>query len=406
MYYVLFDDNERINLFPLTLTRSTGDLRLGVLKLRQRLIAQLNIDEYSVIVSKDLLPVYKERHSDWDINLVPKVDTIFINTRVLLTSDLITQINKLSNNQSLCYKNSCVAFKIVPQHTAICSEQIHDWYSTLPAIEVENVNFIQYPWDLVEKNAAFIKNDFQEFFYDKDNFFETEMGVTILNPYDVWLGEQVTLKPGVVIDASEGPVIIDEGATLMPNSVVIGPAYIGKNSLIKVGAKIYEGTSIGPMCKIGGEIEESIIHGYSNKQHDGFLGHSYLGEWVNIGADTNNSDLKNNYTTVCMYNYKEQKKIQTNTRFMGCVIGDHSKIGINCSINTGTVIGTCCNLYGSNLISDFIPSFSWGMAGNLAKYRVDNFIDTACIVKQRRQKELTLVEKELYKQLAIYEMTV
>ena len=153
----------------------------------------------------------------------------------------------------------------------------------------------QYSWDLIQQNSEYIERDFQDFFYEKDNFFETETGITVLNPYNIWIGEDAEIKPGAIIDATNGPVIIAEGAKIMHNAVILGPVYIGKKSTIKVAAKIYEGTTIGPLCKIGGEVEETIFQGYSNKQHDGFLGHSYVAEWVNIGADTNNSDLKNNY---------------------------------------------------------------------------------------------------------------
>jgi len=253
--------------------------------------------------------------------------------------------------------------------------------------------------DVIHDNKRLIELDFQKVFIDKDNSFETELGVSILHPYNTWLGEGVHLSPGVVIDASDGPVVIDDGVRVMPNAVIMGPTYIGKRSLIRIGTKIYPGTSIGPVCKIGGEIGDTIIQAYSNKQHDGFLGHSYIGEWVNIGADTNNSDLKNNYNTVKFYSYAQQGRIDSGIQFLGTMIGDHTKIGINCSINTGCVIGVACNLYGSSLISDHIPSFSWGEAGDLKHYRFDAFIQTAQNVKQRRDLTLTDTEINLYRHI-------
>jgi len=205
--------------------------------------------------------------------------------------------------------------------------------------------------------------------------------------------------PGVIIDATNGPVISDENVKIMANSVIIGPVYIGKNSTIKIGAKIYEGTSIGPVCKIGGEVEGTIFQAYTNKQHGGFLGHSYLGEWVNIGAGTNNSDLKNNYKNVTIYFHTEGKKIDSGSQFIGTFIGDHTKTGINSTINTGSVIGVGCNLFGRELITDFIPSFSWGDASNLSEYVEDKFLETAEIVKKRRKLKLTANEKELYRNI-------
>ena len=253
--------------------------------------------------------------------------------------------------------------------------------------------------DLIHDNDRLLRYDFEQFFHDKDNFFETEPGVTILNPYNVWLGEDVDLKPGVIIDASDGPVVIDEEAVVMHNSVIIGPCYIGKRSVVKINAKIYQSCSIGPVCKIGGEVEGSIIQAYSNKQHDGFLGHAYLGEWVNIGADTNNSDLKNTYKNVAIYNYTTKNKIDSGTQFMGCLIGDHVKLGINSTINTGAVIGLGSNLWGRNLISDYISEFSWGEAGSLIRYRIEDFIQTAATVKARRKLKLGEAEIALFQRL-------
>jgi UDP-N-acetylglucosamine diphosphorylase/glucosamine-1-phosphate N-acetyltransferase len=250
--------------------------------------------------------------------------------------------------------------------------------------------------DLIMDNKRMIEYDFDQLFYDKDNYIETEMGVTVLNPYKVWIGEGTVLKPGVILDATSGPIIIDEEAEIMANAVIIGPAYIGKNTKIKIAAKIYEGTSIGPVCKIGGEVEGSIIQAYSNKQHDGFIGHAYLGEWVNLGADTNNSDLKNNYKPVSMYSYRSQTKVNAGYQFLGSVIADHVKTGINCSLNTGVVIGMGSNLWGKDLISDYIPDFSWGEAKSLSEYRLAAFIATARIVKQRRKMEVSDLEAELY----------
>jgi UDP-N-acetylglucosamine diphosphorylase/glucosamine-1-phosphate N-acetyltransferase len=253
--------------------------------------------------------------------------------------------------------------------------------------------------DLIHANDSLLRADFDMFFHDQDSFFETEPGVTVLNPYQAWIGEDVTLKPGVVVDASDGPVVIDEGAVVMPNAVITGPVYIGKNSTIKVGAKIYPGTTIGPVCKIGGEVEGSIFQAYSNKQHDGFLGHSFVGEWVNIGADTNNSDLKNTYMEVEFYSYRARQKIPSGSIFLGTLIGDHTKLGINTTINTGTVIGCGCNLWGSALITGFIPDLSWGTADALKPYRLPAFFATASVVKQRRKLVLSPAEIKLYQQI-------
>jgi UDP-N-acetylglucosamine diphosphorylase/glucosamine-1-phosphate N-acetyltransferase len=188
-----------------------------------------------------------------------------------------------------------------------------------------------------------------------------------------------------VIDASDGPVALGDGAVVMPNAVIIGPAWIGPKALIKVGAKIYGGSSIGRHSKAGGEIEGSVIMPFTNKAHEGFLGHSYLGSWVNLGADTNTSDLKNTYGPVKAWS--DGTLLDTGLQFLGLMMGDHSKSGINVMFDTGTVAGVCCNLYGAGLPPKSIPSFSWGEPGRYATYRVDDCIGTMKRVMARRNVE-------------------
>jgi UDP-N-acetylglucosamine diphosphorylase/glucosamine-1-phosphate N-acetyltransferase len=197
--------------------------------------------------------------------------------------------------------------------------------------------------------------------------------------------------PGVTINAEHGPVWLDQDATVMPHAVLEGPLYLGKNSIIKTGAKIWENTTIGPMCKVGGDVEESIILAYSNKQHEGFLGHAYLAEWINIGADTNNSDLKNNYgeITVFLNGYP----VNTGKQFLGLIMGDHSKTAINTMLNTGTIVGVNCNVFGSGFPPKFIPSYSWGGEIGLREYQFEKAIETARSAMKRRQRDFT--EKDL-----------
>ncbi|MBM4402858.1 MAG: hypothetical protein FJ042_00480 [Candidatus Cloacimonetes bacterium] len=409
MYLNLFDDHDA-RFYPLTFSRSTGDLRCGILKLRQRLSVFLNAEDDAALIEPRLFDLYKERHPDWMIPLhKPGVtdptqlpNTLYVNTRVKVIDRTIEAIKALMSGQALVNGDDLIALhsnQSIPKSFNAAGVKQDGSYHVIDT---------EYPIyhhlaDLIHDNKRLIEWDFQKVFNDKDSFFDTELGVTILNPYNVWLGEGAVLKPGVVIDASDGPVVIDVGACIMPNAVIVGPAYIGKKSIIKIGAKIYPGTSIGPVCKVGGEVEDSIFQGYSNKQHDGFLGHSFIGEWVNLGADTNNSDLKNNYHPVKFYSYADGDKIDSQSQFLGAMIGDHTKIGINCSINTGCVIGVGCNLYGSALISDHIPSFSWGTADDPKPFRFDAFIQTAQIVKQRRGMALSRSELELYNHLYIKE---
>jgi len=220
-------------------------------------------------------------------------------------------------------------------------------------------------------------------------------GAIILNKDNVIIEEGAEIKPGVVLDAEEGPIYIGKNAKIMPNATIIGPAYIGDNTSIKIGAKIYENTSIGEYCKIGGEVEGSVIHSYSNKQHDGFLGHSYIMQWVNLGADTNNSDLKNNYGSVKVY--INDKLIDSGSMFVGLFMGDHSKSSINTMFNTGSVIGVSCNIFGEGFPPKYVPSFCWGGKDTFTTYDIEKAIDVAKRVMKRRYKDFTEIEENLFR---------
>ncbi len=398
MNIYIFDDAKTSNFYPLTLNRATCDLRVGILKLGQRIKAYYQTEDTNIIIARYLEELYKERHPDWNVNNVEEGESLFINSRVRIDGDFIFSTTSLDFGEGLMLDEDIIAFKL--KATGItCSTESLDRLSKNISFSQIDVKTWNYPWELVSMNGDLIEHDFKEYFYDKDNYFETEHGVTVVNPYNVWIGEGTKLGVNSVLDATNGPIVIDENAEIMANTFIEGPCFIGKKSKIKVGAKIYEGTSIGPVCKVGGEVEETIIQAYTNKQHDGFLGHAYLGEWVNLGAGTSNSDLKNTYKNVKVYNYNLKDKMDSGTQFMGCIIGDHSKIGINCSINTGTVIGIGANLYGKELIDGFIPSFKWGENSNLVDYRMCKFFDTANLVKRRRALSLSDVEKDIYKKI-------
>jgi UDP-N-acetylglucosamine diphosphorylase/glucosamine-1-phosphate N-acetyltransferase len=397
MKLAIFDDRPN-KFYPVSLTRSVGDIRCGILKLRQRIQALIYNDEDQVIIDNDLIAIYKERHPEWIINYA-EGDTLFVNSRVKICTDIIKKIKDLQTNQCLIDANKdIVAFRCIIDKQTINFADIQNMVLKTEKTAVGNVMY-QNLADIIMANAEMITYDFEQYFQDAENFIETEPGVTILNPYQVWIGEDALLRPGVVIDATHGPVVIDERAEIMSHSVIMGPAYIGKGTKVKIGSKIYEGTSIGPVCKVGGEIEGSIIQAFSNKQHDGFLGHAYLGEWVNLGAGTNNSDLKNNYKPVAFYSYAEKAKIDSGYQFLGSIIADHTKTGINCTLNTGVVIGVGCNIWGSKLITDYIKSFSWGEADSIVPYDIEAFTKTAGVVKQRRNLVLSNEEENLIKKI-------
>jgi UDP-N-acetylglucosamine diphosphorylase/glucosamine-1-phosphate N-acetyltransferase len=223
-------------------------------------------------------------------------------------------------------------------------------------------------------------------------------GAILLGKKDIIIEEGAVIKPGTVLDAKNGPIYIGKNVEVLSQSTIMGPACILDGSLIRIGAQIYENTTIGPVCKIGGEIEGSIIHSYSNKQHSGYLGHSYLGSWVNLGAGTINSDLKNTYGEVKVQVGTEQ--INTGLSFVGLTMGDHSKSAIGTTFNTGTVVGVCCNIFGIGFPPKYIPSFSWcGEQKPFTEYDIEKAIDVARLVMARRNVELIDVEADLFREI-------
>jgi len=273
-----------------------------------------------------------------------------------------------------------------------------------PDAEVRGIDCpaVEFPWHLISNNETMLRQDARQFELGTISPESTvSPSAELLVREQVHIGDGASIGAGVVIDASGGPVVIDAGATVMHQSIILGPSYIGKKSRIKIGAKIYENTSIGPVCKAGGEIEGSILAEYANKQHDGFLGHSYLAPWTNLGADTNTSDLKNNYSQVAMT--LEGTEYKTGMMFLGLVMADHSKSGINTMFNTGSCVGVGCNLYGGGFPPKDIPSFSWGGADGMMEYDLEKFLETARRVVERRNVQLSDAERVLLRY--IYEHT-
>jgi UDP-N-acetylglucosamine diphosphorylase/glucosamine-1-phosphate N-acetyltransferase len=225
---------------------------------------------------------------------------------------------------------------------------------------------------------------------------------TILKRENVFMERDAWIE-GAILNADTGPIYIGEHAEIMEGSVVRGPFALGEYATLKMGAKIYGPTTVGPFSIAGGEIKNSVIQGYSNKVHDGFLGNSVLGEWCNLGADSNNSNLKNNYSGVKLWNYREEKPVATGLQFCGLIMGDHSKCGINTMFNTGTVVGVNANIYGAGFPPNFVPSFSWGGPEGFTTYQIDKAFEVAAEVMKRRDRLFDQTEKDILK--TIFEMT-
>jgi len=401
----IFEDDNYTNLLPLVYTRPVYDLKCGLTTLRDKIQAFYPGTELTIHCRKELVDVLEEENPGTPINQKTGTSCLFINGRILADNGFAEQIPVDGEDTIYIHDGNLVAVRISGENlkevpTDLDRPLVRKMFPDLPVKEVDVV-WIRYFWDLVHHNAEQIKKDFTRLFEKGKINGTIHQGVHLINKSHIRIGEGSVIKPGAVLDAEKGPVIIGKNTTIMPNAVITGPAFIGDNSLIKIGAKIYGGTSIGEVCKIGGEVEETIIHGYSNKQHDGYLGHSYLGSWINIGADTNNSDLKNNYRNVQFY--VNEKMVDTGSQFVGLVMGDHSKTGINTMFNTGTYVGYACNIYGAGFPPKYIPSFSWGGKDKLMTHQPKKALAVAKTVAARRDIRFTPAFEKLF--IHIFDIT-
>ncbi|CUU00632.1 UDP-N-acetylglucosamine diphosphorylase/glucosamine-1-phosphate N-acetyltransferase [Candidatus Thermokryptus mobilis] len=409
MNICIFEDEKYRKLLPLVYFRPVYELRCGIIPIKDKIIRSFSNPNVILHARDYLTEVLKRDYPNYYVNELPANinQVLFINGRVLADPHFADKFKYNGKDIAYIKGDDIVAFWASGENL----EKFKNKFGTpLAKSDFENyekieisAKLINYPWDIINNNGEQIVIDFNILTDGKarreGKIYE---GVHLLNEHFIHIEEGAKIKPGVVLDAENGPIYIGKNVKILPNAVIEGPAYVGDGSLIKVSAKIYENTSIGPVCKVGGEVEASIIHAFSNKQHEGFIGHSYLGTWVNIGADTNNSDLKNDYGNVKVY--VDGELIDSGSMFVGLIMGDHSKSGINLMFNTGTVVGVSCNIYGSGLPPKFVPSFSWGGAEDgFVTYRIDKAIEVAKRVMARRNVQLTEIDEKLFRK--IFELT-
>lgn len=320
---------------------------------------------------------------------------IYINGACIPDDLIIDALQKLNIGEALIKEETVIGFKsdVVLKNAQECiafTKSLKAINYTDALIEIKNT------WDIFKLNDAVLRQDFLQITKDRtsEKFSDTN---TII-------GNQIFIEEGAIIQAAiinteTGPVYIGKDAEVMEGSVIRGPIALCDHSTLKMSSKIYGSTTIGPHCKVGGEVNNSVIFGYSNKAHDGFLGNSVIGEWCNLGADTNNSNLKNNYAEVKLWDYSTQKFAATGLQFCGLIMGDHSKCGINTMFNTGTVVGVSANIFGAGFPRNYIPSFSWGGAGGFTDFKINQALEVAEQVMGRRQIELTETDKEILQYL-------
>ncbi len=391
MNVCIFEDDLTVNFAPLSHLRPVYDLRFGIRTLREKIVQTLPEGSSISLLTRDYLTdLVQEQNPSLKINQIPDADTLFVNGRVLMTPELAKEI--AHKEAALYVSGDSVVAAFVPQSklSALKGKEgmllSRGDFPDLPEKTIPATLF-KYNFELILGNAEEITREFNLFGKGGQILGNVYDGAILLNKENIFIGEGTFVKPGTVLDGEEGPIYIGKGAKILSNVTIDGPTFIGDKSLVKTGAYLYDGVSVGEVSKMGGEVEASIIHSYSNKQHDGFLGHAYLGQWVNLGSDTNNSDLKNNYGNVKVWVNGEF--VDSGSLFVGLTMGDHSKAGIDTMFNTGTVVGIMSNVFGAGFPSKFIPSFSWGGADGFVVHKLEKALETADKVMKRRSQAVT-----------------
>lgn len=392
----LFEDALVANFSPVADTRHLSHLLVGTRTLRARAVDLLGDSGVFLHGRRYIREYYQGAGERVDPS---DEDTIFINSRYPLAREHVGGLlDPGSGDRLLMHRGEVVAGRLrgYSMNRLDWEDDYLDFgrLSDIPRYEIDHAESYEYLWDMIYDNGRRIVEESADRHHRIDGTLHE--GSHLVNSSGITMGRGSHLRAGAIIDATTGPVIIEDDVDVMHNAVILGPCFIGAGSVVKVGAKIYPQTSIGPRCKIGGEVEDSIILGYTNKQHDGFLGHSYLGRWVNLGADTNTSDLKNNYGTVrATINGQE---INSGRLFLGALVGDHAKTAINTMLNTGTVIGVGANVFGAGFPPKSIPAFAWGGYSH-ERFRIDDALELARRVMARRGIEFTSGDDTLLRYL-------
>lgn len=385
MNLILFDCHKtRANLLPFTFTRPVADIRLGILTIREKWEKWLNKTSFS-LTEDYLVGKFK--------SAVSSESALYVSGAVLPDEKLVAAINKLGALQALTVKGEIVAFKSEKHH--LNYENFEAIAKGFTAVEyAEAVTAVNNLWDIFGMNGVALKADFDLITKGRKSQPLSDTN-KLIGPVENLFIEEGAVVEASVLNVSTGVIYIGKDAEVMENCAVRGPFALCEHAALKMSTKVYGATTIGPHSKVGGELNNVVVFGYSNKAHDGFLGNSVLGEWCNLGADTNNSNLKNNYSGVEVFNYREGKPVETGLTFCGLMMGDHSKSGINTMFNTGTVVGVSANVFGADFPPKFIPSFSWGGNRWLLTFSLDKSLEVAERVMQRRGIKLEEADRKI-----------
>ena len=378
MNVILFDTN-RSNFYPLSYTRPISEFRIGILTIKEKwthYYKNISTKTEDYLVSK--YPIRKQKENLW------------IDASVLPSKELKTELDSLRNGEVLESNGKIIAFK-----------NLNYSFKNLNKINTSIlVNSIENIWDIFSDNGREIEADFKLLTKARKSQKISDTNTVIGKHIFMEKGAKISCS---ILNAENGPIYIGKNTEIMEGTIIRGPFAMGENAVLKMGSKIYGPTTLGPHCKVGGEVNNSVFFGYSSKAHDGFLGNSVIGEWCNFGADTNNSNLKNNYAEVKLWNYEMERFKKTGLQFCGLIMGDHSKCGINTMFNTGTVIGVSANIFGSGFPRNFIPSFSWGGASGFQVYKLSKVFEVTSKVFARRKLDFDENEKNILSE--VYDMT-
>ncbi len=385
MNYILFDGPSRNKLLPFTYTRPVADIRVGILTIREKWEKHLGFTTSTV--TEDYLT---EKYP-----MVELEENIMINASYLPNKELVASVKGLRENQAIFKDDDVIAFFAKEDQEEIDFSNYH-------SIEFEyDTLTIEHTWDIFEKNDKAIQLDF-ELLTEGRKSQPIPKSNNVINPENIFIEEGATLE-FTTLNAATGPIYIGKDSEIMEGSIIRGPFSLGEESVVKMGAKIYGATTVGPGSKIGGEVKNAVLFQNSNKGHEGYLGNSVIGEWCNLGADTNNSNLKNNYAEVRLWDYETEGFARTGLQFCGLMMGDHSKCGINTMFNTGTVVGVSANIFGSGFPRNFIPSFSWGGKAGFKPFLTKKAFEVAQVVMSRRGEEFTDIDTDILQH--VFEVT-
>lgn len=385
MTIVLFDTSERENLFPFTHTRPSSSLRCGIYTIQEKWNYYLNTTTYQWAT-----PIINNTLED----IPTSHEYLYIKGNIFPNHELVQTILDLNLNECILFENEIIAFRTqnsIENFDRISASDYQVKYS------ISSLDVLSQVWEIFTKNGQQIELDFEIISKGKKSK-DAPNYATILYPENVFIEEGAIINP-CIINAKDSKIYIGRNAEIMEGSMLRGNISIGENAVIKMGSKIYGDTTIGPGCKVGGEIQNVVFYANSNKGHDGYLGNAVIGEWCNLGADTNCSNLKNDYRKVDIFHEASHQMIDTGLQFCGLIMGDHSKCSINSMFNTGTVVGVSCNLFGSDFPPKFIPSFTWGGAGSMTNFRLDKAIDAANRMMERRGKKLSDQEIKMFTEI-------